>query len=229
MNKMSTAKKRLLLPCIMLVLFVIYTIAVKLVDVQAIGPNGSSVGFATLNGKIHELTGVHFWLYELTDYLGLVAIGMCLGFGALGLIQWIKRKSLWRVDGDILVLGVYYIAVIALYLLFEFVTINYRPVLIEGVLETSYPSSTTLLVLCVVPTAMFQLCSRIHQKPLRIGVAAIGAVFTAFMVIGRLICGVHWLTDIVGGIILGFAMIMFYVAAVLLVREKAAAKAEQES
>ncbi len=194
----------------LLVAFVLWTIAIKFIDVQAIGPEGTSVGFAALNGLFHELTGVHMLLYTVTDLLGLVPLCMVLGFAVLGLIQLIKRKSLLKVDGDIWVLGGFYVLVMAAYVLFEVVAINYRPVLIEGVLEASYPSSTTLLVMCVMPTAMMQFNSRIKNKKLKNVLTYAVITFTAFMVIGRLIAGVHWLTDIIGGALLSMGLVMLY-------------------
>ena len=132
----------------MLATFALWTVLVCIVDVQAIGPRGSEVGFATLNDWVHGLTGVNMTLYTVTDWLGLVPIAVAFGFGIFGLVQWIRRKSLRAVDRSILALGGFYVAVMAVYLLFETVVINYRPVLIDGYLEASYPSSTTMLVLC---------------------------------------------------------------------------------
>ena len=129
-----------------LVAFVLWTVLVRIVDVKVIGPNGSKVGFATINGFFHKLTGVHLWLYVITDWLGLVPIAVMLVFAGVGLFQWIKRKSLFKVARSILLLGVFYIVVFLAYILFEFLVINYRPILINGVLEASYPSSTTMLV-----------------------------------------------------------------------------------
>ena len=190
--------------------FVLWTMAVRVVDVRAIGPLGSAVGFATLNGFVHELTGVHMTLYTITDWLGLVPVVCGLGFGALGLAQWIKRRSLRKVDGSILLLGGFYIVTLAAYLFFERYVVNYRPVLIAGSLEASYPSSTTLLVLCVMPTTMIQLQKRIRQPVLRSCVAAAISLLIAFMIIGRFLSGVHWLTDIVGGILLSAGLVMTY-------------------
>ena len=194
----------------LLTAFMLWTVAICFVDVQAIGPQGSSVGFAGINGFIHNLTGVHFSLYHITDWLGLVPIFVCTGFGMLGLVQWIKRKSIRKVDIDILVLGGFYIVTIAVYLVFESVIINYRPVLINGYLEASYPSSTTMLVMCVMPTAIMQFNRRIKNKALRNIVAVAIIVFIVFMVIGRLISGVHWSTDIVGGALLSSGLVMMY-------------------
>ena len=149
-------KKMLALGASLVAAFALWTVLVRFVDVRAIGPEGSSVGFAALNGFVHELTGVNWLLYTVTDWLGLVPIAAALGFAILGLVQLIKRKSLWKVDRSILALGVFYIVVIAAYVFFEMVVINYRPTLIEGYLEASYPSSTTMLVTCVMPTAAMQ-------------------------------------------------------------------------
>ena len=145
----------------MLAVFVLWTVLIRFVDVEAIGPRQSSVGFATLNGYIHNLTGVIMSLYIITDWLGLVPIGVAFGFAVLGIVQCIKRKSLLKVDRSILTLGGFYIVVMAVYILFEIVVINYRPTLIDGYLEASYPSSTTILVMCVMPTAMIRNVSRL--------------------------------------------------------------------
>lgn len=194
----------------LIAVFVLWTVLVSVVDVRAIGPNGSSVGFATLNGYVHDLTGVNMRLYSITDWLGLVPIGVALGFAMLGLVQWIKRKSLFKVDRGILALGGFYVAVMAVYILFEFVIINYRPTLIDGYLEASYPSSTTMLVMCVMPTAMMQLRARIKNNGLKQCVMILIATFTAFMVIGRLASGVHWITDIIGGALVSAGLVIIY-------------------
>ena len=190
--------------------FAVWTVMLRFIDVRQIGPSGSSVGFAGINEFVHKLTGVHWGLYHATDWLGLVPVFACLGFGFLGLIQWIKRKSIRKVDFSLIALGGFYVVTIAVYLLFENVVINYRPVLINGVLEVSYPSSTTMLTMCVMPTAIMQLRDRMKNRMLRKAVSLILIAFVAFMVIGRLISGVHWFTDIVGGILLSAGLVTLY-------------------
>lgn len=192
--------------------FVLWTIAVRFVDVRPIGPQGSSVGFAEINRFVHSLTGVHLALYTITDWLGLIPAGACAGFGVLGLIQWIKRKRILSVDFSILILGGFYILVIAAYLFFEDLVINYRPVLIDGHLEASYPSSTTVLTMCAMSTAAMQLSKRIGKRRLRRCTLLIICSFTAFMVVGRLVSGVHWFTDIVGGVLLSAGLVTVYSA-----------------
>ena len=192
----------------LLAAFVLWTAAVQFLDVQAIGPQGSCIGLAAINGFWHEIIGVNWMLYVITDWLGLIPLGVVLLFAMLGLHQWVTRKDLRKVDTDILILGGYYLAVLAVFLFFEMVKINYRPVLIDGHLETSYPSSTTLLVLCVMPTALMQLQTRLKRRGKMLG--RIITVFGVFMVIGRVLAGVHWLTDIIGGMLLSAGLVMLY-------------------
>ena len=149
-------------------------------------------------------------IYSITDWLGLVPIIVCMCFGILGLAQLVKRKNLLKVDADILLLGVYYVVVILGYLLFEMVPINYRPILIEGNLEASYPSSTTLLVLSVMPTLKYQVDRRAESIILRKAITIFVIIFSVFMVIGRLISGVHWATDIIGSVFLSCGLFLIY-------------------
>ena len=195
--------------------FALWTVLIQCVDVQDVGQNETKIGFADFNVWFHQLTGVHMTLYTITDWLGLVPILLCLCFGVMGLMQLIKRRSLLKVDPDILLLGVYYVLVIACYLIFEMIPINYRPVLIEGRLEASYPSSTTLLVLSVMPTLMFQVNRRVSNDMIRKAVAVFVIAFSTFMVIGRLISGVHWATDIIGSVYSSAGLYMLYRSAVL--------------
>ena len=212
---MKKKRKAFCVAVFLLVAFVLWTVAVCSVDVKAIGPQDSTVGFATVNRFFHNLTGVNMHLYTVTDWLGLVPIGFVMGFALLGLVQWIKRKHFLMVDYSVLVLGGFYIVVMAAYFFFEMFAVNYRPVLINGHLEVSYPSSTTMLVMCVMPTAVMQLNARIKSNVLKRCISSVIIVFTAFMVIGRLVSGVHWFTDIIGGSLLSTGLVLTYRVAVM--------------
>ena len=200
---------------VLLLAFVVWTVLIQKVDVRPVGVNGTNIGFAMVNTWFHRLTGVHMGLYTVTDWLGLVPIAVCIGFGILGLVQWVRRKRITMVDRDILLLGGYYILVIMGYLIFEMIPINYRPILINGAMEASYPSSTTLMVLSVMPTLLFQVNRRTTNKTVRRITAVFVVLFSVFMVIGRLVAGVHWLTDIVGSVLLSAGLYSLYRAAVL--------------
>ena len=218
---MKRGKRQLCAGLTLLVLFGVWTVLVRTVDVQAAGETGTAIGFAGINQWFHALTGVHMGIYTATDWLGLVPVFVCLLFGAVGVVQLIGRKSLRKVDGDIILLGVYYVLVIGCYLAFEMYPINYRPILIEGRMEASYPSSTTLLVLSVMPTLVFQTCRRLHRVGMKKAIALLTMLFSAAMVVGRLVSGVHWLTDIVGSILLSGGLFCMYRAAVLFWDRKA--------
>lgn len=214
---MKEKGKRLLWTgCIFIVGFIIWTLLIQKVDVQPLGVYRTDIGFATINCWFHQLTGVHMKIYTITDWLGLIPIFICIIFGGIGCIQLLKRKSLLKVDYDIIFLGVYYVFVILGYFVFEVIPINYRPILIEGVMEASYPSSTTLLVLCVMPTLIEQVNRRSKNETFKKIVEIMVVCFSAFMVLGRLISGVHWLTDIIASIMFSVGLFCIYEAAVLL-------------
>lgn len=207
---MKVDKKKLWVGCGLFALFVMWTALVLFVDVNTIGPEESSVGFATVNGWFHRCIGLHLHLYTLTDWLSLVPVGLPGMFGVMGLLQWIKRKRIPAVDRSILTLGVLYAVTAAAFLFFEMFPVNYRPVLLNGVLEASYPSSTTMLVMCIVPTAAMDLKDRIRNRCIASFVFWILMGFAFFMIVCRLLSGVHWLTDIVGGLLFGGGIIAMY-------------------
>ena len=210
-------EKRLLwIGYILIAGFVIWTLLIQAVDVQPLGINGTNIGFATINCWFHRLTGVHMVIYTITDWLGIIPVFICTIFGGIGCIQLLKRRSLLKVDYDIIFLGAYYILVILGYSIFEMIPINYRPVLIEGFMEASYPSSTTLLVLCVMPTLIEEVNRRSENEIFKKVIKALVICFSVFMVFGRLVSGVHWLTDIIGSIMLSIGLFCIYKSTVLL-------------
>lgn len=194
----------------LLFLFIIFTISVKFLDVQSVGVNNSEIGFATLNLFIHSFLGVNKSWYNITEILGIVPIMIVVFFAGIGVYQLIKRKSILKIDRDILALGIFYIIVAISYLIFEVVVINYRPILVDGVLEASYPSSHTILAICIIGTAIIQANIRIDSEKIKKYVNFILALVMILIVIGRLLSGVHWFTDIVGGTILSISLVMFY-------------------
>ena len=217
-------RKKLFTGTALLIAFIAWTILIQFIDVQAVGVNGTTIGVATINTWFHKLTGVHLTVYTITDWLGLVPICICGFFGVVGLRQLVKRKNLFKVDADIILLGIYYVVVIFAYLVFEMVPINYRPILIDGFMEASYPSSTTLLVLSVMPSLKLQIARRSRNVVLRNTVNVFATAFSAFMIIGRLLSGVHWCTDIIGSVLLSTGLFKLYQLAVGFVEQR---KSEQ--
>lgn len=206
-------KKHLIIGFSLLAVFIVFTVLVSFVDVKAIGRQGSDVGFATANETFRNFTGYHEGLFDFTEILGYLCFVPIAVFGLLGLYQMVKRKSLLKVDKDILLLGCFYAVLLAAYVLFEKLVINYRPEFAgETVLEPSYPSSHTLLFGGIMATTVMQLLKRIRNSAVK-WIAVCAVVLSAILVVfGRLFSGVHWLTDILGGMLLGTSLVWMYFA-----------------
>lgn len=212
----NNGKRKIFLGIAFVMVFAIFTCMVQNFDVKPLGVNETNIGFSTLNCIIHKLCGVNMTLYVITDWCGLVPIFVVLAFGILGLVQLIKRKCLFTVDTDILILGLYYIIVAVHYIIFEIISINFRPILINGVMESSYPSSTTLLVLGIMPTLVDQFSRRCKMHTLKIAVNFLTVIFSVSIVVGRLFSGVHWFTDILGSVLISVGLFYIYKGSVIL-------------
>ena len=204
---MSKKKRNFCISTILILLAVVFTILVKVVDVKQIGVNGTSIGFATVNQFVFLTTGVNMIWYHITDWLGLVPIFMAMVYSLLGLVQLIKRKSLFKVDKEIIILGLFYVVVISIYIFFEKVIVNYRPILMNGFLEASYPSSHTLMTICLCGSSIIVNKKLFNNKITKL-MNMLSLVIVMITVIGRLISGVHWFTDIIGGIFISIALLM---------------------
>ena len=199
--------KKNILICVLLVLIsIIYTLLVKYVDTSTIGPNGSVVGFSSLNSFVFNLTGNNMTLYKITEILGIIPILIALMYAVIGLIQVIDRKSL-KVDKELIALGILYIIVILIYVFFEKCIINYRPVIIDGVLEASYPSSHTLLSICICGSALLINKYLFNNKKIYKYINIVSIISMVLIVLGRLLSGVHWASDIIGSIIISITLL----------------------
>lgn len=199
--------KKNILICVLLVLIsIIYTLLVKYVDTSTIGPNGSVVGFSSLNSFVFNLTGNNMTLYKITEILGIIPILIALMYAVIGLIQVIDRKSL-KVDKELIALGILYVVVILIYVFFEKCIINYRPVIIDGVLEASYPSSHTLLSICICGSSLLINKYLFNNKKIYKYINIVSIISMVLIVLGRLLSGVHWASDIIGSIIISITLL----------------------
>lgn len=209
---------------ILLLLFVVFTILLRTVDVAVprFDAQSPTVGFETVNSATFEALGQSDSWYAISDMMGIFMILAVLLFAAVGAVQLFKRKSLMRVDAHILLLGVFYVLVALCYVLFEIVVINHRPIMVDGAWAASYPSSHTVLVCCVMGSSVPALFSWIKRKPWRIAYGVFAFAVMVLTVIGRLLSGVHWLTDILGGVLLSAALVMLYISFLTLVKDRGA-------
>lgn len=187
--------------------FLVFTLLIKFVDVRQIGPKATSVGFGLINGFFHNLLGFNTFLYKISSILGYIALLPVALFTYIGAVQLMQRKDLMKVDRDILILGGFYIVVFALYILFDHIPINYRPVLIDGEIELSYPSSHTLMSICVMMTTWYELNWRLKNSSMKKGILVACLVLMVLVVLTRFLSGVHWFTDIIGSIILSASLV----------------------
>lgn len=194
------------------VLFFALLLMVRSYDVAAIGPMGTEIGFAQLNGGVHDALGTNLFWYDLTEVFGFLALGICGLFGFAGLVQLLKRRSLKEVDPEILALGIFYVLVIGCYVLFELVIVNYRPVMMPGAteVEASFPSSHTMLICSVMGSTALVLKKYIKGDALRMGLQVGCIIIAGVTVAGRLLSGVHWFTDILGGVLLSCALLALF-------------------
>ena len=204
---MNNKKRNFFISTILILLALVFTILVKVVDVKPIGVNESSIGFASFNQVVFKTIGVNMIWYHITDWLGLVPIFIAMVYAFIGFIQLIKRKNIFKVDKKIMILGLFHIVVISLYVFFEKFIVNYRPILMNGFLEASYPSSHTLMTICLCGSSIIVNRKLFNNKIARF-VNILSLVVVLITVIGRLLSGVHWFTDIIGGIFIGGALLM---------------------
>lgn len=205
---MDKKKRNYIISGVLISVAILFTILVKFIDVRSVGVNGTDIGFAFINKPISNLIGSNMLIYDITEWLGIIPLLVVMGYGLVGLMQLVKRKNVFKVDKEILILGGFYVVVAVLYVFFEKVIINYRPVLIEGILEASYPSSHTLMSMCFCGSALIlnKEYFKKYVKPLNIFLIIIMVV----IVVGRLLSGVHWFTDIIGGCLISLALVMTF-------------------
>lgn len=205
-------KGKLFTACVGGALTILLIFLVRFVDAAPIGAGGTKIGLAHINLFFFEQTGVNMIWYHITDWLGIAAVLTAFIFAVTGFVQLVKRKSLFKVDRELLALGGLYIAVIGLYVLFETVVINYRPIIMPDNThpEASFPSSHTLIV-CIIMGSAFMLMSRyIKNKSLCRVFRLICFIITGVTIVGRLVSGVHWFTDIIGGILISISLLALF-------------------
>ena len=216
---MNSNKRNFFISMILILIAIIFTLLVKVVDVRQIGVNGTSIGFATINNYVFNTVGVNMIWYYITDWLGLIPIFMAMFYALICFIQMIKRKNIFKVDMEIIILGLFYIIVLFLYLFFEKFIVNYRPILIDGILDASYPSSHTLMTICLCGSSIIVNKKLFNNKIIKI-MNILSIVIILITVVGRLISGVHWFTDIIGGIFISMALLMIFYSLVDKIKKK---------
>lgn len=205
-----TARAFLISSIVMFSLFLLLIVLVKTVDVKAVGPNGSKIGFASFNNFLFENLGKNKFWYNFTKVFGIISILIAVGFVGYGVYEIIKKRNLKNIDSDILAMGIVFASLVFVYLFFEIVKVNFRPVLIDGKLEVSFPSSHTMLCLTIFGVATMFACGRLKNVWVK-GTCIVGSSLVAILVsIGRIFAGVHWFTDVLGAILISACLVLLY-------------------
>jgi len=206
--------KSLIIGLSLIFAFAIFTLLIMTVDLQPIGPEGTYVGFATINGAVERKIGYNNTLYLITEFVGNLVVGTAFYFTAVGAIQLFTRKSFLKVDPQLYVIGGMYILALLLYLVFDKLGVNYRPHISGGeeLLEPSYPSSHTLLCLTFAPAGVILAPRYIKHRRVLFAFETTVSALALFVIIGRMLSGAHWFTDIVGSVLLGGGLIALYYA-----------------
>lgn len=196
-------------------ILIVFSILVCTFDVAKVGLQGTSVGFSHLNMEFASEVRYNATFDKITNVFMLIAIMVVAIFGLTGLVQLIKRKSILKVDKAILSLGVVYVVVAVIYILFDKIPVNFRPVMKPGetVLETSFPSSHVLVIVTVLATAVVAVRKLLpDKKAIANALLILAPVICVATVILRALSGVHWITDIVAGVLFAVTISEFYVA-----------------
>ena len=210
----------LIISLFLLIISILYIIVIKNVDVRTIGPNNTSVGLSTINESFHKVFGYNDILYKLTKYLGVVPILLVVMYALIGLYELIQKKSLFKVNKKLILLVCFYVVVLLVYILFEKLAINYRPVIIDGELEASFPSSHTILALCFCGSSLLTSKYFITNLKTKKYIDTISLIVMILIVVGRTLSGVHWFTDIIGGIIISLFLLSVLYTGILFLNER---------
>ncbi len=217
---MNKSKKHLIIGIIIAAVAVIYTFLVTRIDVKPIGPEGSLVGFSTINKAVHEYIGFHKDFYVLTNILGLFPFIGALVFAVIGLKELIEKKSFKLVNNRLYAIACLYILIGLVYLFFELVIINYRPVILNEGLEASYPSSHTMLGITLPLSFAYLIKYFIKSEKKVRALKLLSIVLGCAIIFGRIVSGVHWASDILGGILISTALLLFFISSVEKIDEK---------
>ena len=195
------------------VFFVVFTLTLKLVDMQS--DSSQFIGWASINIWWRDLIGVHFSWHIISHFIALISLLVLTGILIWQVITVFHRRKLSALTRNWWVFDITLLALGLSYLLFQIVAINYRPIQVDGAIEISYPSSHSLLITTTWLLIIFRLRREIQSQTWRRILIIVGWTLMLTGVIARLLCGYHWFTDIVGGVLLGTVFAAWYQAFVV--------------
>ena len=192
---------------VLFVLFVLTTILAATVDKGAGGESLAVVGLSSINTNIFDTLGKSDTLDKITDILLILSFLVVLLNAALGALYLIKYKKL---DLSLVILGCFYILCLILYVLFDHIHINYAPLLDEGELKESFPSSHVLASVFIFLSSIITINHNVNKRIIKNVLLITTILLSLLMVVFRLLSGWHWFTDILAGELLGLFLVSSY-------------------
>lgn len=196
-----------------------FTLLIKIHDVQPIGPNGSEVGFAKINQAVAGMFPFNSMWYKMTNLALALPVLIALGYAVYGLIQLLQYKKFTKVSRELWLLAGFYIVILLTYAVFEKLALNFRPVILDGELEASFPSTHTLLAACLCGSGIIINQLLVKNRTYRSLLSLIFTLIAILVILGRVLSGVHWFTDIIGGLLISAALLVIFKTVLFLSRQ----------
>ena len=156
---------------------------------------------------------------KATDIILIASIASLAVFAIFGLCQWIKRKSIKKVDKELIFMLIPLILMAIVYFVFDkFLIWNTRP---DGSGEPSFPSTHVMVVATIFLLIALVLPRYIKSKAACALLDLMMLIFIVLTCVGRVLANKHWTSDVIGALVfsLVFALI-YYLTAIRRRRKK---------
>lgn len=183
---------------ILWLILLIFTILVSFVDVKIYNVTNTEIGLYSLN-KIFLVNSIN------SNYINIISNGIfliCLLVIILMLLlitfEYFKTK---KINKNNLNFIIHFLIMVLIWIIFDkILIINYRPILINGNIEGSYPS-THVMVSTFVLLFLSDKLKKIFKNDKIFYIISIGLII--IQSISRILLTMHWFTDIIGGLLIG--------------------------
>ncbi len=153
---------------------------------------------------------------KITNIILISSFAVLAIFVILAICQWISRKSLKKVDKELLWFPLPLALVAATYVVFDkFLVLNTRP---DGSGEPSFPSTHVMVATTIFLLAAIVLPKYIKSKVACAVLYVFMLAFIALVSAGRVLANKHWLSDVLGA--LGFAIVFALIYYLIIRRYK---------
>lgn len=194
--KINFKDKKMIVLYICMFLFIILTI---LVLTGVINPLDSYMESLVIGIRNDKLTIAMTNITNIARAYSLIAITILLFFV-------IKNKKIP------LMIAINLVGVFLTSQIFKFVFRRARPDVLTLVSASgySYPSGHTMVSTAYFAFITYLLCKKVKRKIDKIGLIIFSSVMLLLIGFSRVYLGVHYLSDVIGGILLGIAFLMLY-------------------